>query len=165
VSLLESGLIIGKLSATVHDCSMKSCTVAESLHLIYCYCHGYAPAGPGVLRRDRVKRLKERIEQLNPDTPERQAWETCLGLTGKMDTQAWMYIGNAEIKEGKLNRQNFFEKRQPIVFLNMCQSAELLPSRSRGLVRVFLDHNASAVISGFPKLLKLKADEVLAKDR
>jgi len=119
---------------------------SPSAHLIYCYCHGYAPAGPGVLRREGVKRLKERIEQLNPDTPERQAWETCLELTGKMDTEAWMYIGNAEIKESKLTRQKFFEKRQPIVFLNMCQSAELLPSRSRGLVRVFLDHNASAVV-------------------
>jgi hypothetical protein len=27
-------LVIGKLSATVHDCSRKSCTVAESLRFL-----------------------------------------------------------------------------------------------------------------------------------
>ena len=117
-----------------------------SAHLLYCYCHGYAPAGSNILRRDGVKLMQERIEDLKPDTPERQALETLLVLTAKMRDESWIYIGGAEITENRLKRQNFFERRRPIVFLNMCQSAELFPSMSSGLVRVFLDHNASAVV-------------------
>lgn len=117
-----------------------------SAHLLYCYCHGYAPAGSNILRRDGVKLMQERIEDLKPDTPERQALETLLVLTAKMRDEAWIYIGGAEITENRLKRQNFFERRRPIVFLNMCQSADLFPSMSSGLVRVFLDHNASAVV-------------------
>jgi len=117
-----------------------------SAHLLYCYCHGYAPAGSNILRRDGVKLMQERIEDLKPDTPERQALETLLVLTARMRDESWMYIGAAEITENRLKRQNFFERRRPIVFLNMCQSADLFPSMSSGLVRVFLDHNASAVL-------------------
>ena len=122
-----------------------------SAHLLYFYCHGYAPAGPGIRRRDGVQVLKESIEKLieklPEDSPDRKALETLLTLTGKMDDEAWIFIGGAEIQESKIKLQKFFApKRRPIVFLNMCQSAELMPSMSSGLVRVFLRHNASAVV-------------------
>jgi len=117
-----------------------------SAHLYYFYCHGYAPAGKGVLRRDGVKLLREKIEALDDDAPAREALETLLTLTGKMKTEPWIYIGNAEIKESQIRDRDFFWKRRPIVFLNACQSAELVPSSTSGFVRVFLDRNASAVI-------------------
>jgi hypothetical protein len=117
-----------------------------SAHLLYFYCHGYASTRPGILRPDGVQSLKRRIEALPADTPERQALETLLTLIAKMDNESWIYVGESEIKESTLKRQKFFEKRRPIVFLNMCQSADLFPSISSGLVRVFLDHNASAVV-------------------
>jgi hypothetical protein len=121
---------------------------SPSAHVVYCYCHGYyPPPGPNIFRPDGIKQLKERIENLKEGTPEREALETWLRLTEKMSTESWIYIGNSQITEGRLTRpRTFFKKRQPIVFLNMCQSAELLPSRSRGLVHVFLDHGASAVV-------------------
>ncbi|HET9363625.1 MAG TPA: hypothetical protein VFP71_01425 [Candidatus Angelobacter sp.] len=90
--------------------------------------------------------MKQQIEKLGSYSPERHALETLLVLTARMGNESWMYIGGAEIKESRLNLQKFFERRWPIVFLNMCQLAELFPSMSTGLVRVFLDHNASAVI-------------------
>jgi hypothetical protein len=117
-----------------------------SAHLLYFYCHGYASTRPALLRPDGVQLLKRRIEALRADSPERQALETLFRLTAKMGNESWLYIGESEIKESKLKLQKFFEKRRPIVFLNMCQSADLLPSMSSGLVRVFLDHNASAVV-------------------
>jgi hypothetical protein len=93
-----------------------------------------------------VKLLREKIEAIDESKPERAALEILLTLTTKMIDEPWMYIGSSEIKESELRSQKFFCKRRPIVFLNMCQSAELLPSLSGGLVRVFLDRNASAVI-------------------
>jgi hypothetical protein len=90
--------------------------------------------------------LKQKIEKLSESSPERAALETVLALTAKMGDESWIYIGGSEIKESALKRQDFFEIRRPIVFLNMCQSADLVPSLSSGFVRVFLDHNASAVL-------------------
>jgi len=63
-----------------------------------------------------------------------------------MRREAWLYLGD-EITEWQLNRQAFFNMRRPIVFLNVCQSAELLPSLSTGLVNTFLQHDAAAVVS------------------
>jgi HEAT repeat protein len=117
-----------------------------SAHLLYFYCHGYASTRPGILRPDGVQLLKRQIEAMPADSAERQALETLLTLTAKMGDESWIYVGGSEIKESKLKLQQFFEKRRPIVFLNMCQSADLVPSMSSGLVRVFLDHNASAVV-------------------
>ena len=117
-----------------------------SAHMVYFYCHGYASTRPGVLRPDGAQSLKNRIEALKSDSPEREALETFFNLTAKMGDESWIYIGGSEIKESKLKQEEFFNTRRPIVFLNMCQSADLLPSMSSGLVRVFLDHNASAVV-------------------
>jgi hypothetical protein len=117
-----------------------------SAHLIYFYCHGYAASPPGPLRPDGIQQLKQQLEALPADSPERVAFDTLLTLTAKMNDESWIYVGGSQINESELTRQKFFEKKRPIVFLNMCQSADLLPSMSAGLVRVFLDHNASAVI-------------------
>ncbi len=119
---------------------------APAAHLYYFYCHGYAPAGESTLNRDGVKLLKERIEAIPEGSAERKALDTLLNLTAKMNDEAWMYIGDSEVKESDIKTGEYFNKKRPIVFLNMCQSADLLPSVSSGLVRLFLGHSASAVI-------------------
>jgi hypothetical protein len=136
------------VSATISDQKTLFTSLARdpSAHLVYFFCHGYASAGRGVIRPDGVKRLKEQIEAIPTDSPERQALEQLLTLTARMSDESWMYLGNSEIKESRLRSEPFFNRKRPIVLLNMCQSADLLPSLSRGFVRLFLDHNASAVI-------------------
>jgi hypothetical protein len=115
-------------------------------HLYYFYCHGYAPAGDSTIKRDGVKLLRERIEAIPEDSPDRKALETLLTLTAKMNDEPWIYIGKSEVKESDIKTGQFFKQKRPIVFLNMCQSADLLPSLSSGLIRLFLGHSASAVI-------------------
>jgi HEAT repeat protein len=116
-----------------------------SRHFYYFFCHGYAPAGTPVMRRDGVKLLRESIEALPP--PERKPWDSLLALTANMADEAWMFIGSAQITESELRRaRNFFNQRRPILFLNMCHSAALAPSMTRGLLRLFLDRDAAAVI-------------------
>jgi hypothetical protein len=80
-----------------------------SAHLVYFYCHGYAPAGagPSGLRPGGVQVLKKTIEKLPEDSPHRAALETLLALTAKMDDEAWIYIGGAEIRESKIKLQKF----------------------------------------------------------
>jgi hypothetical protein len=141
----------GKLtvSAPISEQSSLFANLTQSLpsHLIYFYCHGYAPGARGLMRRDGVQIMKQCIEGLSVDSPERKSWETLLALTTKMADEPWVFIGDSEIKDSVLKREKFFERpRRPIVFLNMCHSADLLPSMTSGLVRTFLDHNASAVI-------------------
>lgn len=115
-------------------------------HFVYFFCHGFTAGTNPLMRADAVQTLRKSIEAIKVGTPERDALETLLRLSSQMDDYSWMYIGGAQVKEVALKQQDFFEERRPIVFLNMCQSADLLPSLSTGFVRVFLDHNAAAVI-------------------
>jgi hypothetical protein len=118
-----------------------------SAHLLYIYGHGYAPARTAAMRLDSVRLLQERIKGLPEGSAERRAWDTLLALTVKVSDEAWMFIGDSQIRESQLVRAgNYFVGRRPIVFLNMYQSAGLAPSMTSGLVRVFLDRSATAVI-------------------
>lgn len=112
-------------------------------HFVYFFCHGFAPSSPE-LRVDLVRLMREEIDKL-PDA-EKAALDTLLTMFSAPGEEPWIHIGDSQIKESRLTRLNFFERRQPIVFLNMCQSADLLPSMTSGLVRVFLKKSASAVI-------------------
>jgi hypothetical protein len=116
-----------------------------SAHLLYFFCHGYASGNPGPLRLDGARQLADIIEKLPEESPGRKAFEKFSALLKHAGGESWIYIGDSEIKESEL-RGEFFVNRRPIVFLNACQSADLLPSMSTGLVRVFLDHNACAVL-------------------
>ena len=121
-----------------------------SVHLLYFYCHGYAATRPGMLGADGVQSLQRYIEEIrkeaNDDSPTADALEKLMELTSKMAGESWIYLGNSEVKESDLTLLKFFAKRRPIVFLNMCQSADLVPSISSGLVRLFLKRDASAVV-------------------
>lgn len=137
-------------------------------HLLYFYCHGYAATRPGVLNADGVKTLKQMIEGIRAksgdgDSPSADALEKLMELTSKMAGESWIYLGDAEIKEVELRLLRFFARRRPIVFLNMCQSADLVPSMSSGLVHLFLDHNASAVVGTESPMTGVFADAFAKK--
>lgn len=119
----------------------------RAAHLYYFFCHGYAPGARQAMARDALKALTERIEALPEGSPERAAWETWLTRTQYMGDEAMLFFGTAELSESRLSRGDFFTRaRRPVVFLNMCQSADLLPGMGSGLTRLFLDRNAAAVI-------------------
>jgi hypothetical protein len=114
-------------------------------HLYYFFCHGYAPAGPSILQPDGVQQLTKLITETPPET--QTAWQTLLTLTARMKDEAWIFLGNGEITESALRLPTrYFLSRRPVVFMNMCHSAALMPSMTSGLVRLFLSRSASAVI-------------------
>ena len=137
-------------------------------HLLYFYCHGYAATRPGILTADGVKSIKQMIEGIRAKPGEGEslnadALEKLMELTSKMAGESWIYLGDAEIKEAELRLLRFFARRRPIVFLNMCQSADLVPSMSSGLVHLFLDHNASAVVGTESPMTGVFADAFAKK--
>jgi hypothetical protein len=123
---------------------IRALSQAPSHHLYYFFCHGYAPAGPALARRDGIQRLRERLEQLAE--AERKPWDTLLALTARMGDQPWILLGDGQITETALIPERFFSGRRPILFLNMCHSAALSPTMTSGLIRLFLDKDASAVL-------------------
>ena len=134
-----------------------------SVHLLYFYCHGYAATRPGLLTADGVQSLKRQIEEVrkaakDEDSSTAAALEKLMDLTSKMAGESWIYLGDSEIKETDMRLLEFFSSKRPIVFLNMCQSADLVPSMSSGLVHLFLDHNASAVVGTESPMTSVFAD-------
>lgn len=140
-----------------------------AVHLLYFYCHGYAATRPGLLMADGVQSLKRIIEGIrkeagNEESPAAAGLEKLMELTSKMAGESWIYLGDSQIKEADLRLLKFFARpRRPIVFLNMCQSADLMPSMSSGLVHLFLDHNASAVIGTESPMTGVFADAFARK--
>lgn len=140
-----------------------------AVHLLYFYCHGYAATRPGLLMADGVQSLKRIIESIrkeagSEDSAAAAGLEKLMELTSKMAGESWIYLGNSEIKEADLRLLKFFARpRRPIVFLNMCQSADLMPSMSSGLVHLFLDHNASAIIGTESPMTGVFADAFARK--
>jgi hypothetical protein len=138
-----------------------------SVHLLYFYCHGYAATRPGMFGADGVQSLQRYIEEIRKqakdDSATADALEKLLELTSKMAGESWIYLGNSEVKETDLTMLKFFAKRRPIVFLNMCQSADLVPSMSSGLVRLFLKRDASAVVGTESPMTGLFADAFARK--
>lgn len=152
-----------KISAPISDQKTLAnyLTQDPSVHLLYFYCHGYAANRPGMIMADGVKALQGYIEEIRKqanDEATAGALEKLLELTSKMAGESWIYLGNAEVKETDLTLLKFFAKRRPIVFLNMCQSADLAPSMSSGLVRLFLKRDASAVVGTESPMTGLFAD-------
>lgn len=126
---------------------VSALTKPSPAHLFYFFCHGYTASRHSSLRFDGIKALRSAIEEVPPGSAERRALDTLLTLTERMKDESWIFMGNSEIKESQLRAPMFFAtKRRPLVFLNMCQSAELVPSLSSGFVRVFLEKNACAVV-------------------
>jgi len=118
-----------------------------SPNLYYFFCHGYAPSQLPALRFDGWKELKGIVDMIPEDAPERKAWNYYIGLEPGEGLEPWIFVGGAKIKQSELADQKFFlGERRPIVFLNMCQSADLSPTMTTGLVRFLLDRRAAAVI-------------------
>lgn len=141
--------VAGKLKVTdpIDDAArlFDQLLLQPSAHLYYFFCHGYAPASARFTRCDGLKQIRRHIDGIT-DQEGKKAWEGWLALEERMKGQASIFLGKSEVTESELWEREFFSGRRPIVFLNMCHSADLLPSMTSGLVDIFLQRDASAVI-------------------
>jgi len=117
----------------------------DPAEIVYFFCHGVAASRLAPIGADVVAEIRGLAEALDED--QRKPWARFLTRLGGAGAGARLFTGSAEISEDDLRGANFFRQaKRPLVFLNACQSADLLPGVSSGLTGVFLDRQAVAVI-------------------
>jgi len=118
----------------------------EPADIYYYFCHGVSAQNAQGLDRTALKSLQDSVDDI-PDDKARRPWTLFLDRLSHARGGARMFTGASEITEHDLRNVRFFKSQaKPLVFLNMCHSADLMPGMSSGLARVFLDREAGAVI-------------------
>ena len=120
----------------------------DNRDILYFYTHGHArkAAAPG---EDELELFRRRYERLSGDDPRREdfrfLYESIHRGTFEADRS---YI---EFTTGKVYLDELYARvrrlsRHPVIVLNMCESAQLVPSLSESFIHFFLDRGAAAVI-------------------
>jgi hypothetical protein len=145
-TLREAAEAEGRCAVTAvatEDALLDALEEEEPAEIFYFFCHGFTPGDSPTLAADALRLLREEAEKL----PDHTAWDLLLNRLAAVPGEAKMFFGNAELTDTELGAASFFRGgRRPIVFLNMCHSADLLPAMGRGLARRFIDSDAAAVI-------------------
>lgn len=111
--------------------------------LYYFFCQGFTPGENPKLAADSIQVLRD----LAKGAETQPVWDTLLSRLDVLPGEAKMFFGTASLTETELNEIDFFQgQTRPIIFLNMCHSADLLPAMGHGLTRRFIERNASAVV-------------------
>ncbi len=116
-------------------------------HLIYFFCHGYTEKmandiqPPDDLVGEFTSQAADRLEQPDPITHEH--------LEDLFDvSDSWLRLTRGKLPLTLLQEEmeGVTFRGHPLVFLNMCQSAQVLPSLSGGLIPFFIEKGARAVV-------------------
>lgn len=109
--------------------------------LIYFFCHGSTGRRALAVPDD----LKRKLESEIGDAAD---WRRdLLNLVASDSAEARIKTDTFTLAENDIRSMlQEFTPRRPIVFLNMCHSADLMPGQSDGLTRLFLDFGSAAVL-------------------
>lgn len=116
-------------------------------HLVYFFCHGYTEKMANDIQLDDDL-LREFI-RLTADKQQSGDESTSEHLDDLFDvSDSWMRLSWSKLPLTMLREelQGTTLTAHPLVFLNMCQSAQVLPSLSGGLLPFFVEKGARAVI-------------------
>jgi hypothetical protein len=112
-------------------------------HILYLYCHGHTelpldPKDAELIRTLKRVSKSHDIDVLKALTVEEQR---------KIRGSSYIQIGHTKLTISDLNQfQHWKEKCNPLVFLNMCESAEMYPGLTSNFVDTFLQKGACGVI-------------------
>ena len=129
-------------SALLDDCDA---------HILYFYTHGYtrnrqADIGVG----ENLQLFTNRYEKLQEDDPRHELWKFLYDSV-KQDkfepNRSWIELtyGRLYLDELYDNIESKFSS-EPLVFLNMCESAQITPSLSQSFIHFFIERGAKGVI-------------------
>jgi hypothetical protein len=122
---------------------IKSLTKAPPAQLFYFFCHGYTPGDRVGLPADALQLLRDEVGK--SEHPE--AWRILINRLDRGAHGAKMFFGFGELSNDDLVDEEFFSNPwRPVVFLNMCHSADLLPAMGEGLANRFINSGAAAVV-------------------
>jgi hypothetical protein len=125
---------------------MGEALAASDRDLYYFYCHGYTERIASDIQLDAD--LVNHFAQLASKSDDRRLRSVREHLDDLFDvSDSWLRLTQGKIPLTMLKETVPAEfSNHPLVFLNMCESAQVLPSLSDGFVPFFLDRGARAVI-------------------
>ncbi len=144
----------GRLVATAPITNAETCRRQLTdcrAQILYFYTHGHTrrrradlASGPG------LDAFVERYERLPADSPTREAfrflYENVRGENFEPE-RSWIALEYGKLYLDEMYDQiGRFHPKRPLVVLNMCESAQMVPSLSESFVRFFLDRGAVAVL-------------------
>ncbi len=118
-------------------------------HILYFYTHGHTQSSGAYSGVDGVKLFKRKYEALPEGSVEREELAPFYKIIGSSDfkeDESWIGLPYGKILLKELMAEEMRLTRSPVVFLNMCQSAQLLPTLSESFVSLFLGRKARSVI-------------------
>jgi hypothetical protein len=138
----------GKVTYTVVDSSPELIEFLErgDQHILYVFCHGFTErmATDIQLGDDLLGEFKAWLRTLDPKQREMlKSQERSLFDV----SDSWIKLTYGEVPLTMM--EHYAAKRfasAPLVFLNMCESAQVLPSLSGGFIPFFIQHGARGVI-------------------
>ncbi|NCS33866.1 MAG: CHAT domain-containing protein [Microcystis aeruginosa G11-01] len=119
-------------------------------HILYFYTHGHTrhrQADIGV--EENLKSFISRYESLKKDDPRHELWKF-LYESVKQDKSepdsSWIELSYGKLELNELYGNISQLRSKPLVFLNMCESAQISPSLSDSFIDFFIDRGARGVI-------------------
>ena len=117
--------------------------------MLYFYAHGHTRPVAADNGYDPVQRIKERFEQLTQEQRAASGLQPLYELITDKDfkpDESWIALTLGRLKLQELRAQPMNLRRAPVVFLNMCQSAQVMPGLADSFVTFFLERNARSVL-------------------
>jgi len=120
--------------------------------ILYFYTHGHTRLQQGDLGYGKVlKSFIKRYENLEANNPARKTLKPVYdAIKGDKEEKFQHDESWIELSKGRIRYSELLDipelSTQPLVFLNMCESAQITPSLSDGFIDFFLNRRARAVI-------------------
>jgi hypothetical protein len=121
----------------------------QSPSILYFYTHGHSVRPSSEAKASELcGMVRAMLNSLPADSPEGRLLESMLKRLEEQPDESDSYI---ELSSGKVRYYEMLERVEtldstPFVFLNMCESAEMIPLLSESLVSLFLKLGAPAVL-------------------
>ncbi len=117
--------------------------------ILYFYAHGHTRPSQADADYHDLDRFRERYELLAEDSPQRAALKDLYDMVTHPDFdpgESWIALSGGRLYLRELRAKTVNLTRRPIVILNMCESAQVLPGLADSFVTFFLDRQARSVI-------------------
>jgi CHAT domain-containing protein len=116
--------------------------------ILYFYCHGFARSRlSDTVASGVLKRIADRLQETPLPENEQHVFAPLLAPRGNPDEdRSWIEPTVSKLYLDELEDLNPSLVSQPLVILNLCESAQVSPSLSESFVQFFLSHGATTVI-------------------
>lgn len=117
--------------------------------ILYFYTHGHTHPASAYNDYDPVQSIRAHLQQLSAEQRAATGLEPLYQMIAAPDfrpDESWIMLSSGRLKLKELRDGTMNLRRAPVVFLNMCQSAQVMPGLADSFVSLFLDRRARSVL-------------------